>query len=46
MTLRAAEPPPLPAFPVGVCDWMILKRQKLGAFKRAREIGADGVEVD
>jgi sugar phosphate isomerase/epimerase len=46
LTLRAAEPPPLPAFPVGVCDWMILKRQKLGAFKRAREIGADGVEVD
>lgn len=46
LTLRAAEPPPLPAFPVGVCDWMILKRQKLGAFKRASEIGADGVEVD
>jgi len=37
---------PLPAFPVGVCDWMILKRQKLGAFKLAIEIGADGVEVD
>jgi sugar phosphate isomerase/epimerase len=25
---------------------MILKRQKLGAFKRTNEIGADGVEVD
>jgi sugar phosphate isomerase/epimerase len=25
---------------------MILKRQKLGAFKLAREVGADGVEVD
>jgi sugar phosphate isomerase/epimerase len=25
---------------------MILKRQKLGAFKRTHEIGADGVEVD
>ena len=42
---RADAPPPL-RFPVGVCDWMILKRQKLGAFKLAHEIGADGVEVD
>ena len=31
---------------VGVCDWMILKRQKLGEFRLAREIGADGVEMD
>src|SRR6266850_6726173 len=31
---------------IGVCDWMILKRQKLGAFQLAKEIGADGVEVD
>jgi len=31
---------------VGVCDWMILKRQKLGAFPLAKDIGADGVEVD
>jgi sugar phosphate isomerase/epimerase len=31
---------------VGVCDWMILKRQRLGAFPLAKEIGADGVEVD
>ena len=33
-------------FRVGVCDWMILKRQKLGEFALAREVGADGVEVD
>jgi L-ribulose-5-phosphate 3-epimerase len=33
-------------YPVGVCDWMILKRQKLGAFPLAQAIGADGVEVD
>jgi sugar phosphate isomerase/epimerase len=33
-------------YKIGVCDWMILKRQKLGAFERAAEIGADGVEVD
>ena len=29
-----------------MCDWMILKRQKLGAFPLTKEIGADGVEVD
>lgn len=43
---RASTATPLPRFPVGVCDWMILKRQKLGAFALTREIGADGVEVD
>lgn len=31
---------------IGVCDWMILKRQKLGAFERAHEIGVQGVELD
>jgi len=31
---------------VAVVDLMILKRQKLGAFQLAKEIGADGVEVD
>jgi len=31
---------------VGVCDWMILKRQKLGEFALARRLGADGVELD
>ncbi|MGI9178023.1 MAG: sugar phosphate isomerase/epimerase family protein [Pirellulales bacterium] len=43
---RAATLAPLSRFPVGVCDWMILKRQKPGAFKLTRDIGADGVEVD
>ncbi len=33
-------------YKIAVCDWMILKRQKPGAFKRTSEIGADGVEVD
>ena len=36
----------VPRYQVAVCDWMILKRQKLGAFQLAKEIGADGVEVD
>ena len=31
---------------VAACDWMMLKRQKLGEFQLAREIGADGVEMD
>src|SRR3954452_12430823 len=33
-------------YKVAVVDLMILKRQKLGAFDLARQIGADGVEVD
>ena len=33
-------------YKIGVCDWMILKRQKLGAFERTLEIGADGLELD
>lgn len=33
-------------YKIAVCDWMILKRQKLGAFERAAEIGADGLELD
>lgn len=44
----SADPVPAAAerYRIGVCDWMILKRQKLGAFGLAEEIGADGVEVD
>ncbi|WBL23401.1 exo-alpha-sialidase [Zunongwangia sp. HRR-M8] len=33
-------------YKVGVCDWMILKRQKLSAFELAKEISADGIELD
>jgi sugar phosphate isomerase/epimerase len=33
-------------YKIGVCDWMMLKRQKLGALPLAKEVGADGVEVD
>ncbi|MEO8239522.1 MAG: exo-alpha-sialidase [Flavobacterium sp.] len=33
-------------YKVAVCDWMILKRQKLGAFGLAQEIKADGIELD
>ncbi len=51
---RGAEPTPTTAaapalktrYKVAVCDWMILKRQKLGAFQLTKDIGADGVELD
>ncbi|MBO4851824.1 MAG: DUF3826 domain-containing protein [Prevotella sp.] len=33
-------------YQVGVCDWMVLKRQKLGEFALAHELGCDGVELD
>ena len=45
----------LSAWPVGLsaqqyrvsaCDWMMLKRQKLGEFQLAKDIQADGIEMD
>lgn len=33
-------------YQVGVCDWMVLKRQKLGEFQLAKELACDGVEMD
>lgn len=33
-------------YKISVCDWMILKRQKIGEFQLAHEIGCDGIEVD
>src|SRR5574344_3156249 len=33
-------------YQVAACDWMMLKRQKLGEFALTRQIGADGVELD
>lgn len=40
-TLMAQE-----RYQVGVCDWMVLKRQKLGEFQLAKDLGCDGVEMD
>ena len=31
---------------VAACDWMMLKRQKLGEFQLTKDIQADGVEMD
>lgn len=33
-------------YQVGVCDWMVLKRQKLGELQLAKDLGCDGVEMD
>ena len=33
-------------YKIGVCDCMVLKRQKLGEFKLAKELGCDGIEMD
>ncbi len=33
-------------YKVAVCDWMILKRQKIGSFQLAHELGCDGIEID
>ena len=35
-----------PRYQIAVIDLMILKRQKLSAFQLAKDIGADGLEVD
>ena len=46
VTVLYAAETPRPHYRISVCDWMILKRQKLGAFQLTKDIGADGVEVD
>jgi len=49
LRVRAADPVTNGSqhrYKVAVADLMILKRQKLGAFQLAKDIGADGVEVD
>lgn len=33
-------------YKVSVCDWMMLKRQKVGAMELAKELTADGLELD
>jgi sugar phosphate isomerase/epimerase len=47
--IGAAPAPPDPAklrYRVAACDWMLLKRQKLGAFPLAKDCDLDGIEVD
>ena len=33
-------------YKIAVCDWMILKRQKIGSFKLVPGLNGDGVELD
>ena len=49
MTLLTAWPASMSGqqrYRVAACDWMMLKRQKIGEFQLARDIGADGIEMD
>lgn len=46
MTVPTMAQDKVPQYQIAACDWMMLKRQKLGEFKLTSEIGADGVEVD
>lgn len=41
-----AQKPKQQRYQVAACDWMMLKRQRLGEFQLAKDIGADGVELD
>ena len=41
-TTRAADL----RYKISACDWILLKRQKVGAVKLAKDVGCDGVEVD
>ena len=33
-------------YKIAACDWMMLKRQKIGSFELVKELGGDGVEMD
>lgn len=46
MAAPATPPAGASRYKIAVCDWMILKRQKLGALQLTKDIGADGVEID
>ena len=35
-----------PQYRIAACDWMMLKRQKIGEFQLAKDIQADGIEMD
>src|SRR3954454_18884080 len=43
---EATSARPSHRYKVAACDWMLLKRQKLGAFQLSKDCGMDGVEVD
>lgn len=42
----AASPVGEQRYKIAVCDWMILKRQKIGSFQLVHELNGDGVELD
>ena len=40
------EPKQESSYKISACDWMMLKRQKIGSFELMKELGGDGVEMD
>ncbi len=46
MPLMSLQAQTTSRYRVAACDWMMLKRQKLGEFQLTKDIGADGVEMD
>lgn len=47
LSWATAQPKSVAArYKIAACDWMMLKRQKLGALQLTKDIGANGVEVD
>lgn len=46
LTLLPAMAQTARRYSVAACDWMMLKRQKLGEFALSKDIGAHGVEMD
>jgi sugar phosphate isomerase/epimerase len=45
-TAPSSQPFTHQRYKIGASDWMMLKRQKLGALSLAKKCGLDGVEVD
>ena len=46
LPLGAQNPEGEQRYKIAACDWMMLKRQKIGSFQLMRELGGDGVEMD
>ena len=45
-TLSNSKKRSVRSYKIAVCDWMVLKRQKIGVFELVKGLGADGVELD
>lgn len=46
LAVTASSRPKEGRYKIAACDWMILKRQKIGSFQLVHELNGDGVELD